>query len=149
MLHLTSDCMPSRPQLRYMLESDLPAARGLWAETEGVELAEGDSEVELAAYLQRNPAMSFVGVCDERLIGAVLGGHDGRRGFIYHLAVAPEFRGAGLGRALVDESLAALKAAAIGRVLLLVSRDNLAGQTFWTKRGWEPLTFAQAMGLDL
>lgn len=132
-----------------MTETDLPDARRLWAETEGVELAEGDSAAELAGYLRRNPGMSYVAVNDGRLLGALLAGHDGRRGFIYHLAVARESRGAGLGRSLVELALAALKADGVVRVLILVSRENATGQTFWVKRGWEPLTFAQPMGLDL
>jgi ribosomal protein S18 acetylase RimI-like enzyme len=132
-----------------MAEADLPGARSIWAETEGVELAEGDSVEELKWYLQRNPEMSFVAVSDGHIVGAVLAGHDGRRGFIYHLAVAPQNRGAGLGRALVERSLVALKAAAVVRVLILVSRENVVGQTFWSKNGWEPLRFAQPMGLDL
>lgn len=132
-----------------MTEADLPEARRIWAETEGVELAEGDSIEELKGYLLRNPGMSHIAVSEGHTVGAILAGHDGRRGFIYHLAVARESRGAGLGRALVERSLAALKDAAVVRVLILVSRENVIGQTFWTKSGWEPLTFAQPMGLDL
>ena len=132
-----------------MTVDDLPAARRLWAETDGVELAEGDRVEELTQYLRRNPDMSFVVVHDEQLVGAVLAGHDGRRGLLYHLAVSREHRGAGLGRALVARSVAALKAAGVVRVLILVSRDNLIGEKFWSKQGWEPLTFAQPMGFDL
>lgn len=132
-----------------MTEADLPAARKLWAETEGVELAEGDSVAELAGYLRRNPGMSFVACAGDQLVGAVLAGHDGRRGLLYHLAVAHELRGQYLGRKLTERSLAALKAAGVVRGLILVSRDNADGEKFWTKQGWEPLTFAQPMGLDL
>jgi len=132
-----------------MTEADLPAARVLWAETEGVELAEGDSPVELAGYLRRNPGMSQVACSGEQLVGAVLAGHDGRRGLIYHLAVSREQRGKGLGRKLTDQSIAAFKAAGVVRGLILVSRDNPTGEQFWSRQGWEPLTFAQPMGLDL
>jgi N-acetylglutamate synthase len=141
--------MSSAPHLRPMTEADLPAARQLWSEVEGVELAEGDSVDELAGYLRRNPGMSFVVIAGERLVGAVLAGHDGRRGFLYHLGVSGEHRGAGLGRALAERSLAALKDAGVVRVLILVSRDNQLGEKFWIKQGWEPLTFAQPMGMDL
>lgn len=132
-----------------MIEADLPAARQLWAETEGVELAEGDSEVELGGYLRRNPGMSFVACSGAQLVGAVLAGHDGRRGLLYHLAVARELRGKGVGRKLAERSVAALKVAGVVRGLILVSRGNENGEKFWTKQGWEPLTFAQPMGLDL
>lgn len=136
-------------QLRPMIETDLPAARKLWATSDGVELAEGDRLEELAAYLQRNPGTSFVALSGGRMVGAVLAGHDGRRGFLYHLAVDRECQGKGVGRALVQAATAALKAAGIVRVLILVSRENALGKSFWERQGWEPLTFAEPMGLDL
>jgi ribosomal protein S18 acetylase RimI-like enzyme len=132
-----------------MTAADLPPARQLWIETEGVELAEGDSVEDLKRYLLRNPGMSFVAVAGERLVGAVLAGYDGRRGLLYHLAVARDQRGAGIGRALVERLLAALKNAGAVRMLILVARDNPAGEKFWSKQGWEALTFAEPMGLDL
>ncbi len=79
----------------------------------------------------------------------MLAGHDGRRGFLYHLAVVPELRRKGVGQRLVAASLAALKAANVVRVLILVSRDNQLAAQFWSKRGWEPLTFAAPMGINL
>jgi N-acetylglutamate synthase len=132
-----------------MIEADLPAARQLWDDAAGVELAEGDSLEELRYYLWRNPGMSFVATVEDRVVGAVLAGHDGRRGFLYHLAVSREQQGARIGRTLVAHSLAALKAERVARVLILVSRDNELGQKFWSQQGWEPLTFAQPMGIDL
>ena len=93
--------------------------------------------------------MSYVAIIGETLVGALLAGHDGRRGFLYHLAVSRDYRGARIGRTLVAHSLSALKTARVVRVLILVSRDNNLGQTFWSGQGWEPLTFAQPMGLDL
>jgi ribosomal protein S18 acetylase RimI-like enzyme len=132
-----------------MQESDLLAARQLWQEAEGVELAEGDSEAELAAYLRRNPGMSHVAVEGPRLVGAVLAGHDGRRGLLYHLAVAPDRRGAGLGQALLARALAALKDAGVVRVIILVARDNEGGRAFWLRQGWEEIAAALPMGRDL
>ena len=136
-------------EIRCMTEKDLPAARALWAETEGVDVAEGDSEEDLARYLQRNPGMSTVGYFGDKLVAAVLAGHDGRRGFIYHLAVDQEHRGLGLGRTLMQYSVRALKAAGVPRVLLLVSSDNVAGRAFWLREGWETMPYAHPMGLDL
>ena len=132
-----------------MRVADLPAARRLWAKAEGVELAEGDSVPELKSYLRRNPGLSFVAMVGPQLVGAILAGHDGRRGLLYHLAVGAKHRRAGVGRQLIGKSLAGLKAAGVVRVLILVSRDNAPGLIFWGKLGWEPLTFAQPMGLDL
>lgn len=133
-----------------MTVSDLDAARALWAAADGVEVAEGDSPEELARYLKRNPGLSTVALDgDGRLVGAVLCGHDGRRGLIYHLAVAPEHRGRGVGRALMQRSLSALKGKGISRALLLVADDNDGGKRFWLREGWEDMTFAKPMGLDL
>jgi N-acetylglutamate synthase len=132
-----------------MTESDIPAARELWSETEGVELAEGDSLEELTLYLRRNPGMSTVATEGDRLVGAVLVGHDGRRGFVYHLAVAKSHRRGGIARELMSTSIAALKRAGIKRVLLLVAADNVVGATFWTRHGWEALSFAKPMGIDV
>jgi ribosomal protein S18 acetylase RimI-like enzyme len=114
-----------------------------------VELAEGDRPDELRRYLQRNPQTSFVAHRGSTLVGAILGGHDGRRGFLYHLSVAPAFRGHGLGHALVEQSLNSLRAEGIVRVLILVARANQEGAAFWRKHRWEPLAFAEPMGIDL
>ncbi len=139
--------------LRYrpMTETDLPAAVALWAQAEGVELAEGDRPEQLAAYLKRNPGMSFVveRIAAAGLAGAVLAGHDGRRGLLYHLAVAPDQRRRGIGRELVERAVAALRADGVERVLILVARDNDAGRDFWARQGWETLASAEPMGRNL
>lgn len=132
-----------------MTIGDVAAARILWSQAEGVELAEGDEPTQLLGYLQRNPGMSYVAVGGDRLLGALLAGHDGRRGFLYHLAVDPQVRGNGIGRELVERSLEALKTEGITRVLLLVANDNRGGANFWRRLGWDALTFAQPMAIDL
>jgi N-acetylglutamate synthase len=143
-------CSPySSHIIRIMCEDDLSAARCLWAKTEGLEIAAGDSEAELAAYLKRNPSMSMVAEVNNVLIGTVLAGHDCRRGYLYHLAVAREARGIGVGQHLVEQALSGLKAVGIVRVLILVARENVSGELFWKHQGWEELTSAQPMGFDL
>ncbi len=137
------------PTIRPMTEADLDAARALWTTAEGVELSEGDSRAELARYLQRNPGLSCVAVAGDRLVGAVLAGHDGRRGYLYHLSVAAEARGHGVGRALTAHAIASLQATGIPRAFILVARDNPGGHAFWTHLGWEPLDFADVLGRDL
>ena len=141
--------MKPAPKFRPMEIADLSAVRELWAKAEGVELSEGDTVEELTRYLERNPNMSFVGMLGGEIIGAVLAGHDGRRGFLYHLAVAPDHQGRGAGRALVGHAVDALRAAGVVRVLILVRHDNSRGMEFWTKQGWETLEHAGAMGLNL
>lgn len=132
-----------------MTAADIPAALALWASAEGVSIAEGDSPDELSAYLERNPRASQVAYKSGTLIGAVLAGQDGRRGFLYHLAVAPSSRGLGHGKELVGRSLSALETAGVRRVLILVARDNEEGRAFWLHCGWERMDFAEPFGIDL
>jgi len=97
----------------------------------------------------RNPETSLVAVSGKRVIGAVLAGHDGRRGLLYHLAVATDQRRSGIARQLVDRSLSALKVAGITRVLILVAHDNEVGRKFWECCGYESLPLANPMGINL
>lgn len=146
----TADPGTTPTTVRPMDASDLPAARVLWSRAEGVELAEGDAEDELRAYLARNPGASHVAIAtDGSLVGAILAGHDGRRGLVYHLAVVPSARGRGIGRELVARSLAVLRSQGIRRVLGLVARDNPGGRAFWIAAGWEVLPFAEPIAIDL
>lgn len=133
---------------REFLLADYEGAAALWREAEGVELCEGDSREEIAQYLQRNPGLSRVAEVSGALAGAALCGHDGRRGFIYHLAVAPAFRGRGVGRMLMDDCLRGLRAKGLPRAIILVADDNSLGQEFWLRRGWEKIE-ALAMARDL
>jgi ribosomal protein S18 acetylase RimI-like enzyme len=121
-----------------MVDTDYDEVVALWTRTEGMglDLADADSPTAVAAYLRRNPGMSFVARDGSRVVGAVLCGHDGRRGYLHHLAVDADYRGQGLGRALVDACLAALHDAGIGKCTIFVYADNAAGQAFWTRTGW-------------
>jgi N-acetylglutamate synthase len=132
-----------------MTAQDLPAAHGLWARTPGVELAEGDKVEELETYLRRNRDLSQVAYAGSQLIGAVLVGHDGRRGILYHLAVNEGHRGKGIGRKLVENGLCALRSEGVSRAILLVDHENNDGSRFWKSLGWESLPFADPMGIDL
>lgn len=139
---------PSKIDIRALTAKDLPSARELWIRSSGIELAEGDSLPSLKVFLRRNRGTSFVALENGKVVGALLGGHDGRRGLLYHLAVCPTNRKAGIGTKLAGRSLAALKAKGIERVLLLVARDNRTGIKFWKKLGWESLAIARPMGIN-
>jgi len=128
---------------------DYEAAVELWHRVEGVEVAEGDSKEEVARYILRNPGLSRVAEKGTTIVGAVLCGHDGRRGMIYHLAVEPAYRRQALGKRLVEECLNALRKAGIKRALILVAKDNASGRSFWHRCGWEDISGALAMGIDL
>lgn len=135
--------------IRPLTPQDLPAALELWRRAEGVEIAEGDTPEALARYLSRNPGVSHAALVGDSLVGAVLAGHDGRRGFLYHLAVEPRFQNLGVGRTLVERALARLEAQGLGRALILVANNNDSGADFWSRRGWEDMDFARPMGRDL
>ena len=117
------------------------AARELWLNTEGVcncnKCMELDSEQNLSRYLARNPASCFVAVQNGELIGTILAGHDGRTGFIYRLTVAQKYHKQGIGKALVEKSVEAIKKEGIPTVVAFVLRDNPGGIIFWDKLGFE------------
>ncbi|MGA2444795.1 MAG: GNAT family N-acetyltransferase [Opitutaceae bacterium] len=123
-------------QLRRMTLADYDEVVALWRATEGIGLNESDERAAIGAYLARNPGMSFVAVAGGRIIGAVLGGHDGRRGYLHHLAVTPAWRRRGLGRALVEAVLAELKKCGMLKCNIFLYADNEAGRAFWLKHGW-------------
>lgn len=116
-----------------MTPDDLPEVIELWTVTEGVGLNESDSVPALTVFLARNPGLSRVAREENKIVAAVLCGHDGRRGFLYHLAVAAEYRGQGLGTALVEQCLAALAELGIQKCNALVYNHNVQGQRFWRR----------------
>ena len=127
--------LPSR--IRSMVPEDLPEVIRFWQEMEGIGLSESDSVPALTSYLQRNPELSFVARNEqEQIIGAVLCGHDGRRGYLHHLAVARNYRKMGIGRALVEKCLSSLQALNILKCNLFLFSNNSSGETFWKEIGW-------------
>ncbi|MBS0633305.1 MAG: GNAT family N-acetyltransferase [Verrucomicrobia bacterium] len=117
--------------------ADYPAVRALWEQSEGVGLNESDTLEAIAGFLQRNPGLSLVATNpDAEIVGAVLCGHDGRRGYLHHLAVSRPYRGQGIGRRLVTECLARLRAQDILKCNIFLYADNAAGRAFWLREGW-------------
>jgi putative acetyltransferase len=110
----------------------------LWRQCEGVGLSEADSRESIEAYLSRNPGMSFIATGDGEVVGAVLCGHDGRRGYIHHLAVHPQWRRRSLGRRLVEQCLRALQQAGIQKCHIFIFNENEGGIAFWKSVGWTP-----------
>jgi ribosomal protein S18 acetylase RimI-like enzyme len=108
----------------------------LLKDTPGVVLRGSDSCEATAFYLARNPGLSLVAMHDGRIVGCILCGHDGRRGYLQHLAVLPSFRKRGIGSALVERCLAQLEQLGIAKAHVDVLDGNAAGHLFWSHRGW-------------
>jgi len=123
-----------------MILEDYEVVIALWQACEGIGLSRADSQEAIGRYLKRNPGLSQVawveGETGAALAGAVLCGHDGRRGFIHHLAVHPLYRRSGLGRALAERCLQGLAAENIDKCHLFVFNQNEAGRRFWSRCGW-------------
>lgn len=122
--------------IRTMTLSDYDAVLALWRASPGVGLSDADSPEAIARFLQRNPGLCFVAEEDGCLAGAVLCGHDSRRGYLYHLAVHPDFQRRGLGQALVECCLAGLRALDIHKCHIFVYGQNEAGLAFWRSASW-------------
>ena len=116
---------------------DYSEVYNLWINTPGMGLnTTDDSEAGIKKYLDRNPTTCFVAEDNGGIIGVILSGHDGRRGFIHHTAVKVSERNRGIGSALVDHAMTALKNEGINKVALVVFDKNEIGNAFWEKRGF-------------
>jgi ribosomal protein S18 acetylase RimI-like enzyme len=141
--------MKGEIETREFAIDDYEAAVELWKRVEGVEIAEGDDREGVAQFLARNPGLSRVAIDGSIIVGVTFCGNDGRRGYIYHLAVDPNYRGRGLGKRLVEECLEGLRRIGLQRANIMVATDNPRGREFWSKCGWEELDGAIGMGIDL
>ena len=120
-----------------MRGSDYEKVYSLWMSCKGMGLNDVDDSKEgISRFLKRNPDTCFVAEEKGEILGVILAGHDGRRGFIYHTAVHPAYRRKGYGRELVNLALKALKKEGISKVALLVFRHNEAANAFWEKLGF-------------
>jgi putative acetyltransferase len=108
----------------------------LWQNTEGIGLSECDTKEGISTYLERNPGMSFIAEVNGEIVGAVLCGHDGRRGYVHHLAVRKDFQNQGLGRQLVEKCLSVLQKIGIKKCHLFIFNNNIGGIDFWKSIGW-------------
>lgn len=124
--------------IRKMTLADYESVVAFWQQQDGIGLNDADSRVGIAAYLKRNPGMSLVAHAGGELVGTVLCGHDGRRGYLHHVAVAKSQRGKGLGKTLVARCLETLREAGIHKCNIFVWASNDNGQQFWRAVGYEP-----------
>lgn len=123
--------------LRKMTINDYEKIYNLWLSCKGMGLNDvDDSEEGIARFLARNPDTCFVAEKDGKLVGVIMTGNDGRRGYIYHTAVHPDYRKQGIGSALVATTLNTLKQIGISKVALVVFEKNAGGNAFWEKQGF-------------
>lgn len=126
--------------IREMHSEDYQAAYDLWNNLPGMGLSSADKQEALLTFLEKNPRTcfcAFSGIEDQRLVGTVLGGSDGRRGYLYHLAVHTDYQKQGIGAKLMETCLNALRESGIEKCHIFVYADNLEGQKFWEKQDWQ------------
>ena len=109
----------------------------IWEDSEGIGLSDADSRENIQIFLERNKDLSFIATVDDKITGAALCGHDGRRGYIHHLAVHRDYRNQGIGRALVRQCLDAIRMRGIDKCHIFVFSNNSEAITFWKEIGWE------------
>ncbi len=129
---------PVAIEIRALHPDDFAAANALWDFMKGIVLREDDNPESFSRFLARNPDCCYAAwLSNDLLVGAIMAGHDGRRGYLYHLAVDPGYRRQGIGRKLVEKSVSALRAQGISKFHVFVKRRNIAAATFWKNLGWE------------
>ena len=129
---------------------DYLAVRLLWENAgSGIQLRRSDDLEEIHKKLQRDPDLFLVAESAGKIIGTVLGGFDGRRGMVYHLAVEESFRNQGIGEMLMEELERRLQAKGCIRCYLLVTTDNDSAMRFYKKHGWKHMEEVYTYGKDL
>ncbi len=117
---------------------DYPAARYLWENAgPGINVRRSDEPEEIQKKLQRDPDLFLVAEADGKIVGTVIGGFDGRRGLLYHLAVEADYRKQGIGSLLMDEVERRLKAKGCLKCYLMVTAENENAMRFYESLGWE------------
>jgi N-acetylglutamate synthase len=136
--------------IREMKITDYDQMFELWKNSEGIGLSRADDFEGVKRFLDRNPQLSYVAADGDKVIATILAGHDGRRGYLHHVAVDPNYRRKGIGEALVEKSLAELHRLGIHKCHLFVVERNETAQRFWKITGWvereELLIFSKDLG---
>ena len=117
--------------------SDYDQLYSLWDSSSGIGLSMADSPDSIRRYLQKNTGNSFAAFSKNLIVGSILAGDDGRRGYLHHLMVHSNFRRMGIGRTLVDKAVKRLEAKDIDKCHIFIFSDNQEGISFWKRIGWE------------
>ena len=135
-------------QIRAFTVDDYDRAIELWNSEENVGLGPSDTRCSIALFLKRNPGLSKVMAIDGIVVATLLCGHDGRRGYLYHLCVDKRHRRKSVGRRLVDACLSELKRAGIQKCHLFVFDRNQPGKSFWAATAWSQRTDIEVFSKD-
>ena len=128
-------------EIKIMIIDDYEKVYQLWSNTNGMGMRSlDDSKEGISKFLLRNPTSNFVAVINGEIVGIILCGHDGRRGYIYHTAVKSNYRGHGIGKLLLEAVYYALEKEGIAKSGLVVFKTNEIGNQFWKSQGWEERT---------
>lgn len=123
--------------LRTMTIEDYNDVYDLWLTIHGFGMRSIDDSYEgLDRFIKRNPQTSVVAVADDKIVGSILCGHDGRRGCFYHVCVKEEYRKHGIGKAMAVECMRRLQAEGVNKVNLLAFKSNEVGNAFWNSTNW-------------
>jgi ribosomal protein S18 acetylase RimI-like enzyme len=124
-------------EIRIMKVSDIPASIELWKNMKGLAIRGSDNIRDLSEHVKMNFKHNFVAVIHDQLIGTVLGGFDGRRGYIYHMAVHENFRKQNIGKELMDRCFQSFREINVTKCHMMVLKDNTLAQEFYTRIGCE------------
>jgi len=139
-IHIREFCFPA----------DYEPVFALWQSIErGVHTGRSDTPEEIQKKLARDPDLFLVAEAEGAIVGSVIGGYDGRRGLVYHLAVAEAFRGRGIGSRLMDELEVRLRAKGCLKCYLLVTTDNPEAEVYYRQRGWQHMDAVRLFGKEL
>ena len=123
--------------IRPMTIEDYEEVYALWTHIRGFGIRSiDDSKEDIARFLERNPNTSAVAVCDDKIVGNILCGHDGRQGSFYHVCVAKDYRRRGIATKMAVFCMRALQDAGINKITLIAFSENEGGNAFWRKIGW-------------
>lgn len=111
----------------------------LWSSIDGLCIDEEDLYENMIIFLNRNTKLSYVAFYENEIIASIKGAQDGRRGYISHLAVSPQFRNQGIAKHLCDKTLTELKNQGILKCNIYVLNSNTTGLNFWKNNGWDEL----------
>ncbi|MDR1470274.1 MAG: GNAT family N-acetyltransferase [Spirochaetaceae bacterium] len=125
-------------KIRPMKIEDFKEIIHLWENTEGIGLwGKDDSRKSIKMFLEKNQNTCFVAEINDEIMGTIMGGNDGRRGHIYHLAVKPEYRKKGIGKKLLEKTERGFKKEGIRKIFLVAFKENKQGNKFWENNGYK------------